>query len=205
MGRVWCSSERELGKWFTGWAQWETEDEEKGKTIRPDCSEGIQDGARGESECHACRLFPVRGQSEGKDQSKYRVEEAGKAQPTGKGPLNPLKAVAVVIRLVLRAPGTFQAQGAVVDNHHSSADRVQLEMTCPSLPPVCRKLLVFGNEWEESGTLTASDQPEELVRSQCQLGQAALTHTSLWASFAHCAGDARHAWSSAAFLFRHVP
>ena len=38
---------------------------------------------------------------------------------------------------------------------------------------------MFGNEWEESGTLTARDQPEELVRSQCQLGQEALEDTSL--------------------------
>lgn len=89
----------------------------------------------GGSECHSCRLFPVRGQSEGKGQSKSRMEEDGKAQPTGRGPLNPLKTVAVVIHPVLRAPGALQAQGTVVDNHHSSADRVQLEMTCPPSPP----------------------------------------------------------------------
>lgn len=51
-------------------------------------------------------------------------QKAGKAQPTGKGLLNPLKTVAIVILLVLRAPGTFQAQGAVVDKHHSSVGRV---------------------------------------------------------------------------------
>ena len=141
----------------------------------------------------------------GKIKVNTEWRKPGRHSQQERAPLNPLKAVAIVIHLVLRAPGTFQAQGAVVDNHHSSADRVQLEMTCPSLPPVCRNLLVFGNEWEESGTLTARDQLEELVRSQCQLGQAALAHTSLWASFAHRAGDARHAWSSAAFLFRHVP
>ena len=77
----------------------------------------------------------MRGQSKGKGQSKSRMEEDGKAQSTGKGPLSPLKTVAVVIHPVLRAPGAFQAQGTVVDNHHSSADRGQLEMTCSPPPP----------------------------------------------------------------------
>ena len=108
----------------------------------------------------------------GKIKVNTEWRKPGRHSQQERAPLNPLKAVAIVIRLVLRAPGTFQAQGAVVDNHHSSADRVQLEMTCPSLPPVCRNLLVFGNEWEESGTLTARDQLEELVRSQCQLGMS---------------------------------
>ena len=77
----------------------------------------------------------MRGQSKGKGQSKSRMEEDGKEQPTGKAPLNPLKTVAVVIHPMLRAPGAFQAQGTVVDNHHSSADRGQLEMTCPPPTP----------------------------------------------------------------------